>query len=302
MRLNNFFFNSQRSDFLTSLYLDMEIGDGIVGPTRTLKDFMRQDVLDRIAQIYLPPLHETIPCTPAGFEKMNMGKGRIQSGTTILAFRYNGGVIMAADRKTSVGFSIKTLDTVKIHQIAGYTAIGCAGFISDIQFTLEKLKDVNISFRSRYGKWLTIEGQVNYLVNLLRDSWQDLSFLVTDSIIVGRSFFGEVKIHQVTRDGCSLELSYIADGSGGDDAESVLFDSRKQIGEKSLSLDDGIKLALRAIFKSGAKDNFSSDLRVSYPSIAVITANDEFRFVEDGKVREEADLIIREEELKDGKK
>lgn len=262
---------------------------------------MHEDILERILNHQLPRIFEDKP----RFQAQNSGlvdKKRLISGTSVIAFQYKDGVLMAADRKTSVGADIKFLDTIKIHQVAEYTGVGFAGIVSEIQSTLKQLKNINTQFMSRCKKWLTIEGQVNYMMNFLCQ-FPDEYFMgyLIDLIIVGRGFHGETKIYSISSDKCCYQLSYATIGSGENSANSVLFDHRKAINDKSLSQEEAIELALKALFKSGTNDNYTSDIRVVAPNIAVITSEG-FKFIKDDIVKTAIQKLVQEEEVKDAKK
>ena len=225
---------------------------------------------------------------------------RVYTGTTILAFQYKDGILLGADRKTSLGYMrIKSLGAIKIHQVNPLTCAAFAGAVSDIQCLLDLLMRVNKSFYSRYSQILTVGGQVNFLSKNIRCYCAENEQFTAEVIIAGCNSVGEFEIYEIGLDGAKYKFDYVTLGSGGDDAESVLYESRKLIRDKTLTFEQALNLAIRALYKSGIKDNFSGDLRMACPSIATITADKGAQFIDDEVIKKERDVVIKEEENKD---
>ena len=74
-----------------------------------------------------------------GLEKLEHALARyrtskaVRSGTTIIAFTYHDGVLMAADRQTSAGFRVWSPEAVKIHMVSPMSLWGAAGLVAYIQ-------------------------------------------------------------------------------------------------------------------------------------------------------------------------
>ena len=225
---------------------------------------------------------------------------RMNTGTTILAFQYKDGILLGADRKTSFGYiRTKSLETIKIHRVSPLTCVAFAGVVSDAQCLLDLLIRVNKSFYSRYGQMLTVGGQVNFLSKHIRCYCAENEQFTAEVIIAGCTLAGEFEIYEIGLDGAKYKFDYVTLGSGGDDAESVLHESRKLIRDKTLTFEQALNLATRALYKSGVKDNCSGDLRMACPSIATITVDNGAQFIDNEVIRKERDAVVREEESKD---
>ncbi len=206
-----------------------------------------------------------------------------QSGTTVVAFRYKDGLIMAADRKTSGGyFFIDNLEAMKIHEVAVHTGFGAAGAVAHIQLVLHELELINSSFRSRARHPLSVRGQVNYISNMIRDyslyvcPWG----LEAHSLIAGIDHEG-ASIYGIFVDGAVLEYPYSSVGSGSDQAIARLDQEQRQLKAGSFKEKAAIELALRAIRQAGLRDSGSSDLRTALPSVAKITYKNGFEFIDE---------------------
>ena len=256
---------------------------------------MRKDIFDRVCSGILPRINrESIS---QGVVRSRTDLKRVHSGTTVLAFFYDKGIILAGDRKTSCGFSIVDQDKVKLYQVAPHSACAAAGLVSDIQMLVRDLEQVNGAFFSQYGYLLSIEGQVNYLINQFRYYWQYTFAPLEVSIFLGglNPKNGSFQLFDIGSDGFQREcLDYVVNGSGSDFAATKLEESRKKILEKKLSKDEAIELALRAIFMAGKKDLGTSDVRVAIPTIATID-NKGFSFMDSEVIGKALSTIIKEE-------
>lgn len=225
-------------------------------------------------------------------------ENRVHSGTTILAFRYSEGIMFAADRKTSSGgLGIISQETIKLYKLSDRSAMGCAGWLGDIQFVVKILEEVNGGFSSQFGYPLSTLGQVSYLSNLLRNfrfyvlPWG----LEVEAILGGYDLRGEFEIYEIWSDGGRRKSEYLATGSGTDGALSVLRSSKNLINKRALTLEDSIDLAVRAIFRAGEVDSGTSDIRVAIPTIATIT-KEGFQTVDSGLIEKAVQSLLDKEE------
>ncbi|HEY4474623.1 MAG TPA: hypothetical protein VJC06_01730 [Candidatus Paceibacterota bacterium] len=221
------------------------------------------------------------------------------TGTTVLAFKYKNGIMFAADRKTSGGyFSIFSLEAIKIEQIAPRTVVGCAGLVADSQFIKEVLEETNSGFNSRYGFTLSVEGQVNYLVNLCRNFRfyvDPLSMgLEIQAVIGGMDFSGDFEIFEISGEGSFYKKDFTVVGSGTDHAMGVLKENRKNLIGRSLNLRESMLVAVKAIYRAGEADSGTSDIRVATPNIAVITKSG-VKFIKTENVKKVVDRVLEKE-------
>lgn len=270
--------------------------------SRSLKsgDPMNSKLADAILDSILPR------SDPASFFKGggkctdNANKDKLlRTGTTVLAFKYRDGILLAGDRKTSVGYlSIASLDTIKIEQVAFNAACGCAGLVADAQFVKELLVQANSGFQKRYKFPISVEGQARYLSNICRNfrfyinPWN--FGLEIQAIIGGLDYTGDFQIFEVFGEGTLFPKEFSVIGSGTDPAMSSLRDKKKSLLNKSLSLSDAMLVAAKAIYRAGEVDNGTSDVRVATPSMAVITVEG-FKFISERRVKRSVENILQGE-------
>ncbi len=235
----------------------------------------RERIIDQILKSSLPQKSIQRFKGSSGSKEMDRKKG-----TTIIALKFEDGVLIAGDRRTSFGHKIMSDETVKIDQVAMFTGVGCAGSVSDAQYIKSILQQINLTFMERSGVPLTIEGQANYVADLLRDYCYYGIPLMTEMIICGLNFFGTYQIFDIWEDGCKEEREYSAVGSGTFEALQVMEDYRQEINSRSLNLKSAIFIALEALYKSGKWESGVSPLSSVLPSVATITVTGGFKNVE----------------------
>src|SRR3989344_7420176 len=132
----------------------------------------REEILDRITRSLMSEdfrksrtLNSLAPRTEANSQNLKS----VQSGTTILAFKFDGGVFMAADRRTLSGYEIVSQNTIKIHQVGPYTAVGFAGLVSDGQDMVDYLEVINGGFLRNFQIPLTIRAQAQNVASICRN-------------------------------------------------------------------------------------------------------------------------------------
>ncbi|RPA96018.1 proteasome endopeptidase complex, beta subunit [Choiromyces venosus 120613-1] len=65
----------------------------------------------------------------------------IVTGTSVVALKFNGGVVIAADNLASYGSLARFTDIERLKQVGTHTVVGAGGDISDMQYLHEKLLD-----------------------------------------------------------------------------------------------------------------------------------------------------------------
>ena len=202
---------------------------------------------------------------------------RMRTGTTIIAFHFSDGLIFAADKKTSGGYlTIISVESVKIFEISPLAAIGGAGLVSDIQFVVNMMTELNHSFISKFEYPLSIKGQARYLANYLREFryYVDPFGLEGQFVIGGLNLEEDMAIFEVHEDGSLYQAkSYVVIGSGTEGALGVLREEKKNLIERKLCLEESIDLAVKSISRAGDRDNGTADIRVAEPTIAKITVD-----------------------------
>lgn len=214
---------------------------------------------------------------PTGsFDSTRLDGGRldIPHATTCVALRFNGGVVMAGDRRATAGNLISHRGMEKVVQADQHSAVAIAGaagpameMVRLFQLQLEHYEKVE-------GTSLSLEGKANQLSMMVRNNLPAaMQGLGVVPIFAGydlRRGVGRLFEYDMTG-GRYEELDHIATGSGSLHARTVI-----KIGWKAtLDRNDAVRLACRSLWEAADADSATGGpdiLRGIYPVVAVITA------------------------------
>jgi proteasome beta subunit len=194
--------------------------------------------------------------------------------TTVLAIRYDGGVVLAGDRRATAGSLIASRRIEKVFpadDFSGVAIAGAAGPAVDLvrlfQLQLEHYEKIE-------GELLSLEGKANQLAMLVRTNLPAaMQGFVVVPLFAGydeRRRIGRVFSYDVTG-GKYEEADFQTNGSGGIHARNWI----KAIWQEGMSRDDTVDLALRALFAAADEDSATGGpdiVRGIYPTVAAISA------------------------------
>lgn len=211
----------------------------------------------------------------------------ITHGTTCVAVRYSGGVVMAGDRRATAGNLISHRSIEKVFAADRHSAVAIAGaagpaveMVRLFQLQLEHYEKVE-------GSPLSLEGKANQLGQMLRSNLPAaMSGLAVVPIFAGYDLArdtGRLFEYDITG-GRYEESDYAATGSGSLHAETVI-----KVGyRRDMSADEAIALLAESLFQAADADSATGGadtLRGIYPIFATISA-DGFERVADDVVGE----------------
>ena len=106
--------------------------------------------------------HPLLPASPAS------SAGLAPHGTTIVAATYTGGVVMAGDRRATMGNLIAQRDIEKVFGADDYSVVGIAG-TAGLAIELVRLFQVELQHYEKIeGNPLSLDGKANRLASMLR--------------------------------------------------------------------------------------------------------------------------------------
>ena len=219
-------------------------------------------------------------------------------GTTVVAIRFAGGVVMAGDRRATAGMSIASRRIEKVFPADDFSGIAIAGAAGPA-VELVKLFQVQLEHYEKIeGEGLSLDGKANQLASMVRANLPAaMQGLVVVPLFAGyddRRGIGRVFSYDLTG-GKYEEADFQANGSGGVHARNWI----KATWREDITRDDCIDLALRSLFAAADEDAATGGpdlVRRIFPTVAVIDAQG-FTAVGDDEVatRAEAQLGGREE-------
>jgi proteasome beta subunit len=198
--------------------------------------------------------------------------------TTIVAVTTAEGVVMAGDRRSTMGNLIANRDIEKVHPADAYSLVGIAG-TAGIGIELMRLFQVELEHYEKIeGAMLSLDGKANRLAAMIRGNlgaaMQGLAviplFAGFDLAAAESKRAGRIFSFDVTG-GPYEETGYDAIGSGSLFAKSAL----KKRFRPGLSTDEVVRLAVEALYDAADDDTATGgpDLtRRIYPVVMTATA------------------------------
>jgi proteasome beta subunit len=214
-------------------------------------------------------------------------------GTTIVAATFPGGVVMAGDRRATMGNIIAQRDIEKVFPADEYSCVGIAGS-AGLAVELVRLFQTELEHYEKIeGMTLSIDGKANRLAGLIRSNlgmaMQGLAIVPLFAGYDVAAGQGRIFSYDVTG-GRYEETAFYSVGSGSLFARGAL----KKIYREDLSESDCITALIQALYDAADDDSATGgpDLtRRIFPVVQVITAEGGRR-VPDSEVAAIADAVI----------
>ena len=193
-------------------------------------------------------------------------------GTTIVALMYDGGVVMAGDRRATMGNLIANRDMDKVFGTDDYSAVGIAG-TAGIAIEIVKLFQVELEHYEKIeGTLLSLEGKANRLATMIR---ANLSMAMQGLAVVpmfagfdlgdreGRIFSFDVT------GGCYEEHDHHSVGSGSLFARGAM----KKLWHPGMDSAGATRVAVEALYDAADDDSATGGPDLSrriWPTVAVV--------------------------------
>ncbi|MGZ5405756.1 MAG: proteasome subunit beta [Nocardioides sp.] len=214
-------------------------------------------------------------------------------GTTIVAATYPGGVVMAGDRRATMGNIIAQRDIEKVFPADEYSCVGIAG-TAGLAVEMVRLFQVELEHYEKIeGTTLSMDGKANRLAALIRANlglaMQGLAVVPLFAGFDVAGSQGRIFSYDVTG-GRYEETAFHAVGSGSLFARGSL----KKLYRDDLSEVDAVTVVVQALYDAADDDSATGgpDLtRRIFPVVQLITA-DGGRRMADAEVADIADRMI----------
>ncbi|MEV6210601.1 proteasome subunit beta [Kitasatospora sp. NPDC051914] len=208
-------------------------------------------------------------------------------GTTIVSAVFDGGVVIAGDRRATMGNVIAQRDIEKVFPADEYSAVGIAG-TAGLAVEMVRLFQLELEHYEKIeGAVLSLEGKANRLTTMIRSNLaMAMQGLAVVPIFAGYDLDlgrGRIFTYDVTG-GRSEERGFAATGSGSVFARGSL----KKLYREDLSGEQAATLAVQALYDAADDDSATGgpDLaRGIFPIVSLIT-EDGFRRLSDDEVSE----------------
>ena len=214
-------------------------------------------------------------------------------GTTIVAATFPGGIVMAGDRRATMGNIIAQRDIEKVFPADEYSCVGIAG-TAGLAVELVRLFQTELEHYEKIeGMTLSMDGKANRLAALIRANLgMAMQGLAVVPLFAGFDLTigqGRIFSYDVTG-GRYEETAFHSVGSGSMFARGSL----KKLYRDDLSQDECVTAIIQALYDAADDDSATGgpDLtRRIFPVVQVISAEGGHR-IPDSEVADIADAVI----------
>ena len=214
-------------------------------------------------------------------------------GTTIVALEFAGGVVMAGDRRSTMGNLIANRDMEKVFAADEYAVVGIAG-TAGLAIELVKLYQVELEHYEKIeGTLMSVEGKANRLASMIRGQLgMAMQGLAVVPVFAGYDVDdggGRIYSYDVTG-GCYREHDHHGVGSGSLFARG----SMKKLWRPGLDVEAAVRVALEALYDAADDDSATGgpDLgRRIWPTVAAVDVEG-VRFVSEDSLSELVTQIV----------
>ena len=214
-------------------------------------------------------------------------------GTTIVALTWDGGVVMAGDRRATMGNLIANRDMEKVFATDEYSLAGIAG-TAGLAIELIRLFQVELEHYEKIeGTLMSLEGKANRLASMIRGNlgmaMQGLSVVPLFAGYDVEDGRGRIFSYDVTG-GCYEEHDHHSVGSGSLFARGAL----KKLYRRGGTADDAVRLAVEALYDAADDDSATGGPDVGrriWPTVGVVDESGS-RFLADDDIAPVVEAII----------
>jgi proteasome beta subunit len=199
----------------------------------------------------------------------------VPHGTTVLAFKYADGVVMAGDRLATEGHRVASRDIRKVYATDDHSMVAIAGAAGPAIEMAKVLRVELEHYEKIEGESLELEGKANKLSQMIRQNLpMAMQGLVVVPLFAGydlRRRSGRLWKFDVTG-GRYEETEFEATGSGG----LYAGESLKKSYNPSMSRSDALEVTVAALTDAADEDTATGGVdleRGIYPIVAFATAS-----------------------------
>ncbi|MDO8554426.1 MAG: archaeal proteasome endopeptidase complex subunit beta [Candidatus Micrarchaeota archaeon] len=190
----------------------------------------------------------------------------VQTGTTTVGLVCKDGVILASDRRATMGYLIASKDIDKVYSVDDHITMTIAGGVGDAQTLIRWMQAELKLYKLRHEKRIPVEAAATLLANILAQH-KYYPFFV--QLLLG-GVDERPRLFSIDMLGGVTEEKFTSTGSGSPIAYGVLEEMYKENG----TIEDNLKVAAKAVYSAMKRDAASGE-RVD---ITIITKDGFKRF------------------------
>ena len=217
----------------------------------------------------------------------------VPHGTTVAAVRFEGGVAMGGDRRSTEGMNIAQRDIEKVFPADDFSAVAIAGAAGPAIEMVRLFQTELEHYEKIEGFPLSLEGKANRLGQMVRGNLPlAMQGLVVLPLFCGydtRRQAGRIFRYDVTG-GRWEDADFHATGSGGKDARGSL----KKRWRADIDGDTAVAVLMEALYDAADEDAATGGpdlIRGIFPVVATVTAKG-YQRVADEELRKAAERLV----------
>jgi len=197
----------------------------------------------------------------------------VKKGTTTIGLVCQDGVVMATERRATMGTLIAHKTTQKLFKIDSNLGLTVAGVVGDAQ-TLARYITAEVElYRLKRGVGMSVRSAATLTANILSGSRYYPYYV---GLIIGGVDSEGGHIYSLDMVGGSIPDDYVTIGSGSPYVYGVLEDHY----QKTINVKDGVDLSIRSLSAAMKRDSASGDGML----IATITSKDGFELLSEEEI------------------
>ena len=180
---------------------------------------------------------------------MDASSSAIKTGTSTVGITYDGGVVVGADHRATMGHFIANKSVQKLFRISDNIALTTAGLVGHAQSLSRVLAAELKLFELKRDMPMTVKGAATFTANILSGRPHYVQLLIVGVDSSGPS------VYSIDSAGGSIPDTYCATGSGSPYMYGVLEDQFKT----GMSKEQALSLAAKALLASAQRDAASGN-------------------------------------------
>ncbi len=183
-----------------------------------------------------------------------MDKKDLKKGTTTVGITCKNGIVLAADKRATMGYLIANKDVEKVLPITDRIFLTISGAVGDAQMIVKYMKGEMKHYEITMKKKPSVKACASLMAHILFSGRMSFTPYIVQFILAGKDKEG-YHLYSLDMGGSLLEEKYTSTGSGSPIAFGVLENNYKP----DMTLDEGIRLAVRAISSAIRRDVFTGE-------------------------------------------
>jgi len=206
---------------------------------------------------------------------------QVKKGTTTVGLICDGGVVLASEKRATMGSFIASKTAKKIYQVDDRLGITTAGIVGDAQALIRMMSVEGKLYKIRRDEPMTVKAMATLISNVLNG--QRFYPYIVQLLLGGMDRNGAHIFSIDPLGGNTEEKEVAATGSGSPIAYGVLEDRYS----KDMSLEDGTELAIKALYSAIRRDSASGgEIEV------VVITEDKYETISEERIKEIRESLL----------